>query len=319
MFAAYARALRVRVLASVMGEQGLPESDRRFLAFGERFERQFVHQANARTLEESLEAGWAVLQGLPHGELTRLSNAQIGRHLREDSACLTVGEVAATRVALLELRDERRLVQEGYELLDEKRVLLATEILRDLRAHDVAQTALDRLWLAAREALAAAVEVHGFEDLTVEPPCLLDTVLLRQAERSFLGLRLAEASLDVAPCVPDAPPVRGTPELKRCAERLSPADGELVAQAARAANLRRLIDGIPPDGAARPCARERAAAGNRPFPEVHRGAARRRGPGGSRPRPQRRARSLIRPVRLPGLTCWGSGSLACGLTPGGHA
>ena len=30
-----------------------------------------------------------------------------------------IGEVAATRVALLELRDERRLVQEGYELLDE--------------------------------------------------------------------------------------------------------------------------------------------------------------------------------------------------------
>ena len=83
LFAAYARALRVRVLASVMGEQGLPESDRRFLAFGERFERQFVHQAHSRTLEESLEAGWAVLDGLPHGELTRLSNAQIGRHLHE--------------------------------------------------------------------------------------------------------------------------------------------------------------------------------------------------------------------------------------------
>jgi len=86
LFAAYARALRVRVLASVMGEQGLPESDRRFLAFGERFERQFVHQAHARTLEDSLEAGWAVLRGLPHGELTRLSNAQIGRHLHEDTA-----------------------------------------------------------------------------------------------------------------------------------------------------------------------------------------------------------------------------------------
>jgi V/A-type H+/Na+-transporting ATPase subunit B len=86
LFAAYARALRVRVLASVMGEQGLPESDRRFLAFGERFERQFVHQAHARTLEDSLEAGWAVLRDLPHGELTRLSNAQIGRHLHDGEA-----------------------------------------------------------------------------------------------------------------------------------------------------------------------------------------------------------------------------------------
>mgnify|MGYP006336686921 FL=1 len=153
-----------------------------------------------------------------------------------------IGEVAATRVALLELRDERRLVQEGYELLDEKRVMLATEILRDLRAHEVAQTTLDRLWLEAREALAGAGEIHGFEDLTVEPPCLLDTVLLRQAQRSFLGLRLAEASLDVAPCVPASPPVRSTPELKRCAGAFRQLTGELVAQAARAANLRRLID-----------------------------------------------------------------------------
>jgi len=152
------------------------------------------------------------------------------------------GEVAATRVALLELRDERRLVQEGYELLDEKRVLLATEILRDLRAHDAARTALDQLWSAAREALAAAVEIHGLEDLTVEPPCLLDNVLLRLSERSFLGLRLAEASLDAAPCQPDAPPVRSTPELRCCATAFRQLTGALVAQAARAANLRRLVD-----------------------------------------------------------------------------
>ncbi len=72
---------RVRVLASVMGEQGLPESDRRFLAFGDRFEKQFVRQENAQTLEESFEAGWGVLRELPPTELTRLSNAQIARHL----------------------------------------------------------------------------------------------------------------------------------------------------------------------------------------------------------------------------------------------
>jgi V/A-type H+-transporting ATPase subunit D len=150
------------------------------------------------------------------------------------------GEVAATRVALLELRDERRQVQEGYELLDEKRVLLASEILRELRAHGVAQAALGGLWLEARVALAAAVEVHGFDDLTVEPPCLLDHVLLRQAERSFLGLRLAEASLDAGPCVPDDPPVRDTPELRCCASTFRQLARELIAEAARGANLRRL-------------------------------------------------------------------------------
>ena len=83
LFAAYARAMRVRTLASVMGEQGLPDADRRFLEFGARFEEQFVNQAQSRTLEESMQTGWDVLRGLPHNELARLSDAQIKRHIEE--------------------------------------------------------------------------------------------------------------------------------------------------------------------------------------------------------------------------------------------
>jgi len=83
LFAAYARAIRVRTLASVMGEQGLPDADRRFLEFGQRFEEQFLNQPASRTLEESMAAGWAALRGLPRTELTRLSDAQIRRHLEE--------------------------------------------------------------------------------------------------------------------------------------------------------------------------------------------------------------------------------------------
>jgi V/A-type H+-transporting ATPase subunit B len=85
LFAAYARAIRVRTLASVMGEQGLPEADRLFLAFGQRFEEQFLSQAASRTLEQSMEAGWTVLRGLPPTELTRLTDEQIRRHLGEAS------------------------------------------------------------------------------------------------------------------------------------------------------------------------------------------------------------------------------------------
>jgi len=83
LFAAYARAVRVRMLASVMGEQGLPEADRAFLAFGSRFETDLVQQSGPRTLEESMEAGWKALRGLPRTDLTRLSNDQIRRHLAE--------------------------------------------------------------------------------------------------------------------------------------------------------------------------------------------------------------------------------------------
>ncbi|MEZ5729311.1 MAG: V-type ATP synthase subunit B [Burkholderiaceae bacterium] len=81
LFASYAKAARVRVLASVVGTDGLTETDRRYLAFGERFERELVAQDAARTLDESMGIAWRLLSELPHAELTRLSDAQIARHL----------------------------------------------------------------------------------------------------------------------------------------------------------------------------------------------------------------------------------------------
>jgi V/A-type H+-transporting ATPase subunit B len=81
LFACYARAAHVRVLASVMGEESLPEVDRRFLVFGREFEERLVHQQGRRTLEESMGLGWELLRGLPVAELTRLSKPQIDGYL----------------------------------------------------------------------------------------------------------------------------------------------------------------------------------------------------------------------------------------------
>ena len=81
LFAAYARATRVRVLASVMGAEGLTEVDRRFLQFGDLFEGELVAQPSGRTLEESMRIGWKLLGSLPAAELTRLSRKQVERCL----------------------------------------------------------------------------------------------------------------------------------------------------------------------------------------------------------------------------------------------
>ena len=81
LFASYARAMRVRVLASVMGEDSLPQIDRRFLEFGTAFEQRFVRQEEARSLEESLALGWELLRALPAAELTRLKPQQVERYL----------------------------------------------------------------------------------------------------------------------------------------------------------------------------------------------------------------------------------------------
>jgi V/A-type H+-transporting ATPase subunit B len=82
LFAAYARAVRVRVLASVMGEESLPEADRLFFDFGRQFEDHFVNQEGRRSLEDSMAVGWQLLAMLPAAELTRLSPAQIEHYLK---------------------------------------------------------------------------------------------------------------------------------------------------------------------------------------------------------------------------------------------
>jgi len=81
LYAAYARAQQTRLLASVVGEEGLAAGDRSYLSFGDRFEQELINQADSRSLAQSMAAGWQVLRGLPRGELHRLSDAQIERHL----------------------------------------------------------------------------------------------------------------------------------------------------------------------------------------------------------------------------------------------
>ena len=81
LYAAYARATQARVLASVVGEEGLSETDRKYLAFGARFEQELIRQAEPRALEASMEAGWTCLRSLPRTELARLSDTQIARYI----------------------------------------------------------------------------------------------------------------------------------------------------------------------------------------------------------------------------------------------
>ncbi len=86
LFASYAKAVRVRVLASVVGRDGLTPLDLNYLDFAERFETSLIGQNGRRTLEESMEAGWTVLRLLPKAELSRLSDAQIAQYIAPSEA-----------------------------------------------------------------------------------------------------------------------------------------------------------------------------------------------------------------------------------------
>ncbi len=85
LYAAYARATQARLLASVVGDEGLSEVDQRYLEFGGHFVADFVAQDERRSLvEQSMAIGWDLLRLLPRSELNRLSDQQIAEHLEEN-------------------------------------------------------------------------------------------------------------------------------------------------------------------------------------------------------------------------------------------
>ena len=81
LYASYAKAVRVRLLASVVGRDGLTPLDLKYLNFADQFENTVVRQQGRRTLEQSMQAGWRVLSLLPKSELTRLSDAKIAQYI----------------------------------------------------------------------------------------------------------------------------------------------------------------------------------------------------------------------------------------------
>ena len=75
LFSSYAKVGEARALASVIGEDELSPLDKKYLAFGNAFEGEFVGQgANEnRTIEDTLEIGWSLLRLLPREELDRIN------------------------------------------------------------------------------------------------------------------------------------------------------------------------------------------------------------------------------------------------------
>jgi len=81
---------------------------------------------------------------------------------------------AATRIAQLELKDEQRLVKEGYELLDERRIRLVVEIRAQLGRLRRWQGEVRKAREGARTALRAAVARHGLDELSGYPALTAD-------------------------------------------------------------------------------------------------------------------------------------------------
>jgi V/A-type H+-transporting ATPase subunit B len=84
LYACYANGIDVRRLVSIVGEDALTESDRRYLVFADRFEREMIHQGrHRRTIAETLHKGWELLGMFPRTELTRTRRQYVDRYYPE--------------------------------------------------------------------------------------------------------------------------------------------------------------------------------------------------------------------------------------------
>ena len=102
---------------------------------------------------------------------------------------------APTQAAVLELRSEQEVVREAYVFLDEKRLLLASELLRQLRLYRRLSSELDALHESVRDAMQAALMHHGLNGLQVYPAKSFDDAEFKQETRNFMGVELIETEL----------------------------------------------------------------------------------------------------------------------------
>jgi V/A-type H+-transporting ATPase subunit B len=82
LYGAYARGRQARDLARIVGEIGLSEEERLYLKFADEFETRFIRQGGSenRTIEQTLDIAWQLLNILPEDALTRIHEEYILRY-----------------------------------------------------------------------------------------------------------------------------------------------------------------------------------------------------------------------------------------------
>jgi V/A-type H+-transporting ATPase subunit D len=150
-----------------------------------------------------------------------------------------MSDATPTRSVVLEMKDERRAMHDGYVFLDEKCLLLAGEILRELQRYSALRRDFGATHLAAIDALEAAIARHGLHGLQVYPAVNIASARLRDTRRTLMGVRLQEVALDVD-AVAALPALDPSPEAEACRGAFAALLGTAASLAAVGGNLERL-------------------------------------------------------------------------------
>jgi V/A-type H+-transporting ATPase subunit D len=149
-----------------------------------------------------------------------------------------MSETTPTRSALRELAEERRAMQDGYAFLDEKCLLLAAEILRELKRYEALMADFRPAQRAAGEALRAAVARHGLNELECQPAGRLEAAALERTRHGLMGVTLQSAELAGPLLAEEA--VSVSPEAVLCRQTHDAVVRLAVRLAAVSGNLERL-------------------------------------------------------------------------------
>jgi V/A-type H+-transporting ATPase subunit B len=84
LFSSYARVGEARALASVIGEDELSATDKKYLRFGTAMEQEFISQgvAEDRSILQTLDMGWSLLSILPREELDRVDTKILDQYYK---------------------------------------------------------------------------------------------------------------------------------------------------------------------------------------------------------------------------------------------
>lgn len=148
--------------------------------------------------------------------------------------------ITPTQSALLELKEERASLREGYRFLDEKRLVLAAEILAELARHEQEWNAFEADHAEAAAQLQAAIARHGLDGLALYPAFEAMNGRIESSERGVLGVTLHEATLIDPIADPPARTIAASPEADACRAAFRALLPRLVRLAALTANLERL-------------------------------------------------------------------------------
>ncbi len=150
-----------------------------------------------------------------------------------------MSEITPTRSAALELEEERHAMQEGYVFLDEKCLVLAGEIMRQLERYTALGAQLRAVRAKAARSLEAAVVRHGLQGLECYPRTDFDRAELAIRRSMLLGVPLQQAELVLTPA-PTAVAVHPSPEAEACRAAFVEVLQRSAALAALSGNLHRL-------------------------------------------------------------------------------